>query len=57
MTWVGKSSAESTLYLEQKRDGEWTKVTEARFVLVARDPLNRFDLVLTNHRSELFFGV
>ncbi|XP_023335369.1 acyl-coenzyme A thioesterase 9, mitochondrial isoform X2 [Eurytemora carolleeae] len=41
VTWVGKSSAESTLYLEQKRDGEWTKVTEARFVLVARDPLNR----------------
>ena len=41
VTWVGKSSAESTLYLEQVRDGEWRKVTEAKFVLVARDPLNR----------------
>ena len=41
VTWVGKSSAESTLYLEQVRDGQWRKVTEAKFVLVARDPLNR----------------
>ena len=40
-TWVGKSSAESTLHLEQLIDGEWVKFTEALFVLVARDPLNR----------------
>ena len=41
MTWVGRSSAESTVHLEQKVDGEWKQVTVARFVLVARDPLNR----------------
>eukprot|EP00088_Acartia_fossae_P059422 TRINITY_DN7051_c0_g1_i1.p1 TRINITY_DN7051_c0_g1~~TRINITY_DN7051_c0_g1_i1.p1 ORF type:complete len:442 (-),score=92.43 TRINITY_DN7051_c0_g1_i1:220-1515(-) len=46
VTWVGKSSAESTLYLEQVRDGQWRKVTEAKFVLVARDPLNRGSAVL-----------
>jgi len=46
VTWVGKSSAESTLYLEQVRDGQWKKVTEAKFVLVARDPLNRGSAVL-----------
>ena len=41
VTWVGRSSAESTLILEQQRDdGNWEKVTEASFVLVARDPLN-----------------
>lgn len=46
VTWVGKSSAESTLFLEQVRDGEWRKVTEAKFVLVARDPTNSGSTVL-----------
>ena len=41
VTWVGTSSAESTLCLEQLVDGEWVKITDAVFVLVARDPLNR----------------
>ena len=41
VTWVGKTSAESTLHLEQLVDGQWIKLTEALFVLVARDPLNR----------------
>jgi acyl-coenzyme A thioesterase 9 len=47
VTWVGRSSAESTLVLEQKRDdGHWQQVTEASFVLVARDPLNTKGAVL-----------
>ena len=37
VTWVGKSSAESTLELYQFRDGRWVHVTEASFVLVVRD--------------------
>ncbi len=41
VTWVGKSSAESTLELYQMRDGEWIHVLEATFVMVVRDPLNR----------------
>ena len=41
VTFVGKSSAETTLQLEQGIDGKWVKFTEATFVLVARDPLNR----------------
>jgi len=41
VTWVGKTSAESSLCLEQLVDGDWVKITEALFVLVARDPLNR----------------
>ena len=32
VTWVGRSSAESTLILEQKRNnGVWERVTEARY--------------------------
>jgi len=60
VTWVGKSSAESTLLLEQLVDGEWIKCTKARFVLVARDPLNRGSAVLnpmklvTEEEEELF---
>ena len=47
VTWVGRSSAESTLILEQERsNGTWERVTEASFVLVARDPLNTKGAVL-----------
>ena len=41
VTFVGKSSAETTLQLEQLISGHWVKFTEATFVMVARDPLNR----------------
>ena len=41
VTWVGKSSVESTLELFQLRAGEWVHVTEATFVMVVRDALNR----------------
>ncbi len=41
VTWVGKSSAEATLELFQLREGQWVHVTDATFVMVARDPLNR----------------
>ena len=41
VTFVGKSSAETSLQLEQLIDGHWVKFTEATFVMVARDPLNR----------------
>jgi len=57
---VGTSSAESTLCLEQLVDGEWVKFTEALFVLVARDPLNRGKAfinpleLITEEEKELF---
>merc|ERR1711997_1236045 len=61
VTWVGRSSAESSLVLEQQRDdGTWERVTEASFVLVARDPLNTKGAVLnplkveTDTEKELF---
>ena len=41
VTFVGKSSAETTLQLEQGIDGKWVKFTEATFVMVARDSLNK----------------
>ncbi len=47
VTWVGKSSAESTLELYQLREGgEWVQVLEATFVMVVRDPLNRGSLFI-----------
>ena len=39
--FVGRSSAETSLQLEQFIEGQWVKFTEATFVMVARDPLNR----------------
>ena len=60
VTYVGKTSAESTLHLEQLIDGQWVKFTEATFVLVARDPLNRGAAfinpleVLTEEEKEIF---
>ena len=44
--FLGRSSAESTLVLEQMRDNQWHKVTEATFVMVARDPLNTCGAIL-----------
>ena len=41
VSFVGKSSAETSLQLEQLIEGHWIKFTEATFVMVARDPLNR----------------
>jgi len=46
VTWVGRSSAESTLHVHQMRDKQWEKVMEARFVIVARDALNRGSVVI-----------
>merc|ERR1719318_1633185 len=37
VTWVGSSSAEVGVRMEQMEDGEWKRVCEARFVMVARD--------------------
>lgn len=41
VSWVGKTSMESTLKLHQMRNGQWQELIKARFVMVARDPLNR----------------
>ena len=39
VTWVGRSSAETTLNLHQRRpDGGWNRAVEAQFVMVAVDP-------------------
>ena len=39
VTWVGQSSAETLLLMEQPNaSGEWEKFLEAKFVLVARNP-------------------
>jgi len=41
VTWAGGSSAEVSIELEQEVEGVWVRCTEATFVMVARDPLNK----------------
>ena len=40
VSWVGKSSIEVVVWLEQKRVGKWRKLTRALFLMAARDPTN-----------------
>lgn len=40
VSWVGKSSIEVVVWLEQTRDGKWRKLTRALFLMAARDPTN-----------------
>lgn len=40
VSWVGKSSVEVVVWLEQKRTGKWRKLTRALFLMAARDPTN-----------------
>lgn len=41
VTWVGKTSIEVTMNLEQLINNSYSKLLEARIVNVARDPLNK----------------
>lgn len=40
VSWVGKTSVEVVVWLEQKRVGKWRKLTRALFLMAARDPTN-----------------
>lgn len=37
VSWVGKSSVEVVVWLEQMRHGQWHKITRALFLMAARD--------------------
>lgn len=39
VSWVGKSSIEVVVWLEQKSHGVWRKLTRALFLIAARDPM------------------
>lgn len=43
VSWVGKTSMEITMKMEQQKEASsaWTNVLDARFLMVARDPLNQ----------------
>lgn len=38
VSWVGKSSVEVVVWLEQKNNGKWQKITRALFLMAARNP-------------------
>lgn len=40
VSWVGKSSVEVVVWLEQRRHGKWRKLTRALFLMAARDATN-----------------
>ncbi len=48
VTWVGKTSIEATMEVDQKGHelNEWNTVTKARFVMVSRDPMNKGSAIL-----------
>lgn len=41
MSWVGSSSVEVVVWLEQMKNEKWKKITRALFVMAARDPCSR----------------
>lgn len=40
VSWVGRSSMEVVVWLEQSRYGTWHRITRALFLIAARDPTN-----------------
>jgi acyl-coenzyme A thioesterase 9 len=38
VSWVGVSSIETTVWLEQEQAGTWQQLTQAVFLMAARDP-------------------
>lgn len=40
VSWVGKSSMEVVVWLEQQLHGTWHRITRALFLIAARDPTN-----------------
>ncbi|KAK3604467.1 hypothetical protein CHS0354_007171 [Potamilus streckersoni] len=41
VTWAGKSSMEITMDLNQEINNSWTKMIQAKFVMVARNPVTK----------------
>ncbi|XP_064090301.1 acyl-coenzyme A thioesterase 9, mitochondrial-like isoform X2 [Macrobrachium nipponense] len=46
VSWAGRSSMETVIFVEQIDNGEWHQVTRAVFVMVARDPLNQGSAII-----------
>jgi acyl-coenzyme A thioesterase 9 len=40
VSWIGKSSLEVVVWMEQRRHGKWRKLTRALFLMAARDATN-----------------
>ncbi|XP_013783614.1 acyl-coenzyme A thioesterase 9, mitochondrial-like isoform X1 [Limulus polyphemus] len=60
VSWVGKTSLETSMQLEQMESGEWRKLLHAYFVMVARHPDNQESafvnpLILDSPQEEAIF--
>ncbi|KAK9887403.1 hypothetical protein WA026_022339 [Henosepilachna vigintioctopunctata] len=62
VSWVGRSSMEVVVWLEQQLHGNWHKITRALFVIAARDPTNKKAAVVNQlnpvnqYEREMFEG-
>ncbi|KAF4522117.1 hypothetical protein B566_EDAN012743 [Ephemera danica] len=45
VSWVGRSSIETTVWLEQEQAGSWQRLTRAVFLMAARDPTHAAAIV------------
>jgi len=54
LTWVGKTSMEATMEVDQKDPelNEWQTFTKARFVMVSRDPMNKGSAIVNRLVAE-----
>ncbi|XP_060582769.1 acyl-coenzyme A thioesterase 9, mitochondrial-like isoform X2 [Ruditapes philippinarum] len=46
VTWAGKTSMEITMELEQEIDNEWKRILDAKFLMVARNPVTKSSAVI-----------
>ncbi|XP_026466947.1 acyl-coenzyme A thioesterase 9, mitochondrial-like [Ctenocephalides felis] len=62
VSWVGKSSVEVVVWLEQQSHGSWQKITRALFLMAARNPSNTGAAVVnplqpsTDEERQIFEG-
>lgn len=52
VSWVGTSSIEVIVWLDQKPHDEWHRITKAVFLLAARDPINSRGAIVNPIKSE-----
>ncbi|KRT82800.1 hypothetical protein AMK59_4083 [Oryctes borbonicus] len=52
VSWVGRSSMEVVVWLDQKPHGEWNRITKAVFLLAARDAINSKSAVVNPLKPE-----
>lgn len=62
VSWVGKSSVEVVVWLEQESNGQWCKITRAVFLMASRNATNTMGLMInplvpaTDEERQIYSG-